>query len=59
MNRASDHETASPKGLKSSLQHVLNPLHVFCRLKEAGFSDQAARRMCKAYERRIYRPLMA
>jgi hypothetical protein len=38
-------------------QHVFNPLHVFCRLKEWGFGERTAQRVCLAYERTIYRAL--
>ena len=40
--------------LKSRLQHYLNPLHIYCRLKGCGLSSRAAIRMSAAYER-LYR----
>jgi hypothetical protein len=40
--------------VKSRLQHYLNPLHVYCRLKGCGLSTRTAIRMSAVYER-IYR----
>ncbi|MDR2162110.1 MAG: hypothetical protein LBO77_08255 [Desulfovibrio sp.] len=40
--------------LKICLQHYLNPLHIYCRLKGCGLSSRSARRVCAAYER-LYR----
>jgi hypothetical protein len=36
-------------------QHVLNPLHIFCRLRQAGVSSGLARGVCRVYERGVYR----
>jgi hypothetical protein len=36
-------------------QHVFNPLHVFCRLCDAGVKTDNARRMSQAYERMVFR----
>ena len=36
-------------------QHIFNPLHVFCRLRQAGVHPHAAMSMCRAYERSFYR----
>lgn len=38
-----------------ALQHLFNPLHMYCRLKDIGLGAPAAQRMCRAYERYIYR----
>ncbi len=40
---------------RSAMQHMLNPLHMYCRLKDFGIAAPAAKRMCRAYERYIYR----
>jgi hypothetical protein len=40
--------------LKSYLQHRLNPLHVYCRLREYGLPYRAAIRVSSVYER-LYR----
>ncbi len=46
------------KCLRRSLQHCFNPLHVFCKLRRAGFGIPLARRMSSAYERYLYRVIM-
>ena len=33
------------------LQHILNPLHVYCRLRDGGLSLKKARRIGMSYER--------
>jgi hypothetical protein len=45
--------------LRRHLQHLLNPLHLYCRLQEAGFTEPLARRLSHAYERALYRHLLA
>jgi len=45
--------------LRRHLQHLLNPLHLYCRLQEAGLTEPFARRLCNAYERALYRHLLA
>jgi hypothetical protein len=37
--------------MKESLRHLLNPLHVFCRLKQCGIPSGPALRVCSYYER--------
>lgn len=44
--------------LRNFAQHILNPLHVFCRLRQAGFSAKTARRVCRIYELGVYRPIL-
>ncbi|WP_419785035.1 hypothetical protein [Pseudodesulfovibrio sp.] len=39
-------------------QHVFNPLHVFCRLRQVGVSGRIAIGMCRIYERGFYRHLL-
>ncbi|GAB6177237.1 hypothetical protein JCM16814_21280 [Desulfobaculum senezii] len=41
--------------VKSLLQHYLNPLHVYCRLRDIGVSTALTRHVCAAYERYVYR----
>lgn len=41
--------------VRNFLQHRLNPLHVYCRLRDAGLSRHVAARFCGAYERYLYR----
>ncbi|QJB56991.1 hypothetical protein [Pseudodesulfovibrio sp. zrk46] len=45
--------------LRSHLQHRLNPLHVYCRLRTLGFADKAARAVTSCYERMLYRLVLA
>lgn len=44
-------------GIKYSLQHYLNPVHVYCRLRDLGLDRDRAKTICAAYERYIYRVL--
>lgn len=43
------------KAVRNMAQHVFNPLHVFCRLRQAGMNDRAARFVCRVYETCLYR----
>jgi hypothetical protein len=45
--------------MRCHLQHLLNPLHLYCRLQQAGFAEPLARRLCKVYERSVYRRILA
>ena len=47
------------KNLRLKLQHLLNPLHIYCRLQQAGLAEAVARRLCVAYERTVYRRILA
>jgi hypothetical protein len=40
---------------KDTARHILNPLHVFCRLRQLGMSVTVARSMCRVYEYCVYR----
>lgn len=40
--------------VKSYIQHYFNPLHVYCRLRDAGVPNRAAIRVSAVYER-VYR----
>jgi len=37
--------------MKDTLRHYLNPLHMFCRLKQCGLSTPTAMKVCQVYER--------
>lgn len=37
------------------IRHLLNPLHIYCRLKYVGVSEKAALGICRNYEAYIYR----
>lgn len=45
--------------IRSRLQHRLNPLHVYCRLRTMGVADNAARAMTSCYEKMVYRLVLA
>jgi hypothetical protein len=40
-----------------TLRHLLNPLHLYCRLRGLGLPGALARRLASRYERLLYRPL--
>ncbi|EGJ48736.1 hypothetical protein [Desulfocurvibacter africanus] len=40
--------------LRLAVRHVFNPLHVFCRLRDAGVRGPTAMRVCRLYERWFY-----
>ncbi|MDL2209255.1 hypothetical protein LJC26_00405 [Desulfovibrio sp. OttesenSCG-928-O18] len=42
--------------LRCHLQHHLNPLHFYCRLRDWGVSSQTASRLCSRYEK-LYRAM--
>lgn len=46
-------------GLRDRLQHALNPLHLFCRLRRAGLAEAPARKLCALWERGVYRFLLS
>jgi len=37
------------------IRHLLNPLHIYCRLKYVGISQKVALGICKNYETFVYR----
>ena len=40
--------------MSAASQHYLNPLHVYCRLRDMGIRKEAARWICKVYEITLY-----
>ena len=40
-------------------QHYLNPLHIFCRLREIGLEKTSSIILCQFYERAIFNPFLA
>lgn len=46
-------------GIRSQLQHRLNPLHVYCRLRTLGLAHRAATVVTLCYERGLYRLVLA
>jgi hypothetical protein len=45
--------------MRNFLQHVLNPLHVYCRLRNIGLTPTSAQRVCRVYERFVYRLVLS
>ena len=39
------------------LKHYVNPLHIYCRLRDMGIAKGWAMSLCRTYERSIFRPL--
>lgn len=39
-------------------QHYLNPLHIFCRLREIGLPKKLAIFLSRFYERAIFNPFL-
>jgi hypothetical protein len=48
-------EETAMRRLRQTLQHLLNPPHLFCRRRDLGLAATRARRWCGAYERVLYR----
>ncbi len=42
------------RSFRNFIQHHLNPLHVYCRLRSLGFAGETARKVSTCYERAIY-----
>jgi len=43
--------------IRNALTHHLNPLHLYCRLRDMGLSGALARSITRGYERLLYRPM--
>jgi hypothetical protein len=41
--------------MKRILQHYLNPLHIYCRLRDLGMAKGPAIFLCRIYEFAIFR----
>jgi len=37
----------------------MNPLHIYCRLRDIGIAKGTAMFLCRLYERSVFRPLSA
>lgn len=51
-------EIAHSLTIMDRIRHVLNPLHIYCRLTHFGISCKVARDICKIYEAGIYKPTL-
>jgi hypothetical protein len=40
------------------MRHFLNPLHIYCRLRDVGIAKGIAVFLCRNYERSIFRLLL-
>lgn len=38
----------------AKIKHYINPLHVYCRLRDLGLGKNMASFMCRVYERAIF-----
>jgi len=38
-------------------QHLLNPLHIYCRLVDMGLPTKFCKKVCKLYEKHIFNKL--
>jgi hypothetical protein len=38
-----------------AMNHYLNPLHIYCRLRDLGVGKGPARFLCRIYERAIFK----
>ena len=41
--------------IRDFMQHMFNPLHLYCRLKDLGLAAPTAHRVTRAYERLVWR----
>lgn len=48
-----------PKKLRSYLQHRLNPVHIYCRLRDFGLAKANAKRMILFYSKFYSRSWLA
>jgi hypothetical protein len=44
--------------MNQTIQHHMNPLHVYCRLRNMGMSKSIAGFLCRRYERTIFKHLL-
>jgi len=42
------------RAMTTALKHYLNPLHVYCRLRDIGIAKKTAIFLCRFYERTIF-----
>lgn len=41
--------------MNAALKHYLNPLHIYCRLREIGMGKEKAVALCSLYERYVFK----
>jgi hypothetical protein len=45
--------------MSPAFRHYMNPLHVYCRLRDMGISKSVAAFICRLYEYSVFRFLSA
>jgi len=40
--------------MTEKMQHYLNPLHIYCRLRDLGISKGIAESICRIYENYVF-----
>ena len=40
--------------MTAAIKHYLNPLHIYCRLRDLGLAKSPAAFLCRIYERAIF-----
>jgi hypothetical protein len=43
--------------MKTKLKHILNPVHMYCRLREIGFRKKISIKIASFYETKLYKIL--
>ena len=41
----------------ATIKHYMNPLHIYCRLRDVGIPKNSAMLVCRVYERTIFKCL--
>jgi hypothetical protein len=41
----------------ATLKHYMNPLHIYCRLRDVGIPKNPAMLVCRVYERTVFKCL--
>lgn len=45
--------------MASAIKHYMNPLHIYCRLRDIGFAKARAVSLCRIYERTVFKYILA
>ncbi|WP_419780743.1 hypothetical protein [Maridesulfovibrio sp.] len=43
-------------GIKAYLEHIFNPLHIYCRLMDCGLPSSKAKKVARTYEICLFKP---
>jgi hypothetical protein len=44
--------------MAAGLKHYMNPVHIYCRLRDLGLAKRPAIFLCRIYERAIFKYLL-